>query len=540
MKKLRFILILAVLTSLFSCFDLDLLDPDKIDTENIELKPNMIFPVLTAEVTMKDLLDGNTGEGTNIETLEDGSILMKYIQKDIANFNSSEVLNFPRENEPINSVISIPDEVKILGTVLVPNDGIQLGTANATVLVETGNDDVILSELIADFNILVHMSSQPFSYTLTVHFNNEGVADQVFSIGRNQELNKTISFNRIKFSKEFKNKIRISTSIKIINDGRAVNLSTLSTLNLNYKLNNFVFNKVYGDFGNTQISIPSGVFDVDIEGINELEGSLKFRDPKLSIILTHKDMGAPFNIDLNLISEKTGETPQNINKGLESILLARGSVIEGRQEIESLSYTTENSNIKSFFDLFPMDRVKYNGVITLNNGNPVNIDTKPNFITKDASLKVDLEMEMPMNFTIQNLIYQKIIEDVDLGIDEDEKEKILEAKLHIKATNGWPLSVSIDKISFQDALGVELSSIKTADLIGLSPKDASGAATTIIQKPILIGKDVIQTLDKIKQIVLRIKINTPEGGAELNNRDKLSFVMAIEASLDLSRSSDNQ
>jgi len=535
MKRWRIIALLVIMTSMLSCFDADLIDPDKIDTENIDLKPKMIFPVITADVTMEDVLTGNTGDETEIVSDADGYISLMYTQENIGEFFASEILEFPTSNPPITESIVIPEEVKLLGSMAVPSKGVKLDSIEAIVTIDPGKEDVVFSELSANFDIAIDVSPQPFKYELRMEFENEGIDAQTYTVNRNEELSKVINFSTIKFDTDDaakRNAIIMKSKVTVLNDGVDVDFGALTNLGLNFTMENFVFNSVKGDFGNMEIDFPADSFDLGVEGADVINGSIKFNNPKLSLILTNNNLGMPFSVDLNLEAKKADKSI-SIKKGDQPILHANGADAIDEEKVETLSYTRDNSNIVDFLGMFPMDSITYEGKLTLNPKSAVNIETNPNFLTKDATLKVDMKMELPLDFTTTDLKYEEKFEDVDLNIDEETKDKILAAKLKIKAANGWPLGVSIERISFQDEAGVEISSIIGGDIISLDQK-----LTDEVQ-PIEMGEDVINSLDKVKNIVLSIVIETPETGAKLNNNDKLSITLAIEASLDLFSSDNN-
>jgi len=94
MRNLWKLMILIVCsTSLFSCFDEDMLDPD---TESIEVKPEMIFPVAKVELTLGDLLKDNIGDNQSITT-ENGIFVLKQTQEKIAEYSVADIITYDQD-----------------------------------------------------------------------------------------------------------------------------------------------------------------------------------------------------------------------------------------------------------------------------------------------------------------------------------------------------------------------------------------------------------------------------------------------------------
>lgn len=544
--------LIVCMTCLFSCYDEDMLDPD---TDSIEVTPEVIFPVGKLELTLGDLLEDNLGEDQDIDVdPTTGVYFLKHVQENIAEFKIEDVLEFPTETIPVSYTIPIDGFLgSFSGNANTIPGSIDLSfpAINKELTIETGKTGVILKTLDCDFVFDLGLGVLPFDYNISVVFegNSSMNIDQNVNHGDTAPTfrfpGSNISFNTTDSAK--RNKLIMTATITILRGDYYVDFSSIASgIPLNFSMKEFVFKKAEGDFGNLTVDFDPDSFDIDMGELDDLSGKFGFTDPIIKMILHNRNMGFKFELDLDLEAVNDDGSKVSIKKpSADRFIVDQLSAPSSSIVTQCISYTKDNSNIVSFMDAFPLKRVEYSGSFNLNPSEggdhyPDLTKGEYNFITSDASLNFDVEIKIPFKFNPKDVSYKYSIEDVDLGIDEEMKEKIISAGLIFKAKNGWPVGINFDNMIFKDVNNVELARME-GNVLKAPKVDSNGNAigneTSHIAKTVF-SNDVIDILDKVKNIELLIKLDVDSSatnGVSFTEAAKLNLVIGIEAKLDLSQ-----
>jgi|GEM_PF-2380311 len=559
MRNLWKLMILIVCsTSLFSCFDEDMLDPD---TESIEVKPEMIFPVAKVELTLGDLLKDNIGDDQSITT-ENGIFVLKQTQEKIAEYSVADIITYDQDITiaPINLVVKsgLPNI-----SVPIPDEGLLLGSVEANLALDANEQDVIIQKLRASFKMDLGISPQIFPYKIELIFEKiDGKID-------NTSLNKEVIVSRgsacpvidftdseINFLTDdiaLKNNLKIKAKITITNDGSDVNLGGFSGFTLNFSLIDFAFSYIQGDFGNIEINIDEDSFDVDMGDLDGLSGKFGFTDPELKLILHNRNMGYNFGLNLNLTAISNDDSEVSINKDPNFKFEVLGPIAEisssEPMHVNELVYNKDNSEIVDFINTFPFKQIKYSGKFTLNPDKEgrkyPNLTDEFNFLSSDAYMSFDAEIKIPLKFRAEEGIsYSYNIEDADLGIGQNDREKIVSAKLLFKSINGWPVGLKFENIIFKDENNIELARMDGAILDVPTVDDdgnvVNGGTVDLVETE--LSNEVIDILDKVKNVELLIRLDAGKksdesdapNGITFTENAKLNLVIGVQAKLDLS------
>lgn len=220
-----------------------------------------------------------------------------------------------------------------------------------------------------------------------------------------------------------------------------------------------------GHFGQLEVDIPDGEFDIEIEQFDNFIDGLWFTDPEIRLH-TYNQMGVSFGFDIDFEGEREGII-RDLN--LTNLNITQAPSI-GQQTDETLTVDNNSANLSEFFESFP-NTIGYSGKATLN---PLNASTE-NFISVDTRLYGDLEIDIPMDFKVENLIYDYLIEDVEILNEDDE---FSEVKLKFTCENMFPLDAEIildlldENMQEIDSLNLPLLESGTVDVNGTvtSPK----------------------------------------------------------------------
>lgn len=552
--------LMALSISLFSCFDADLIDPDKLDSDNIIWKPNMITPVMNVDVTLGDVLAGAVKDQTVVE--EDGRYVIQYDEKDITTVQLKNILNFPISTPPVSATkINLPPVLLALNSFNALTGGVkgellEIGKANATLLINTGNNSTLkLEKLLANFFLNLNISPLGFKYKIELEL---GHAD--LKVYKEQTVEKFGTIQPIKFDKNDvltfdknnRNELAVEITLSLVREDYSVNLSNLTPISIDFTLGNFTLEKAIGDFGNMSVYIPSGKFEVDMGDLNDVSG-FKFTKPYIKLLIENHNIGIGMNLDFNFIAKKDGMEDISLKNGYtpkfnlygpdkvqdpgafkpSEILFDEGDVPE-----------KPNTNIVPFMNSFPFKEVAYNGTLSLIphlNSAGHNIS---GFVCTDGEIRLSARLVIPMEFSTDKdgLTYTQHLKDQSLGVDEDMKKRMKLAKFIFKAKNGWPIGVEFKNIIFKDKKNIELARIN-GKLLTSPAVNPDGTVDPLkddseyITHEILLSDEVISILDKVKNIdlVMNLKVGGKNGtAAKFTSSERLNLIMGIQAKLDLS------
>lgn len=536
---------LLVVISLSSCYDKDLFDSDKL-SESIEWEPNCIIPVGYAKYEIWDLLDKHDPDA-DIQNI-DNVITILHKEEDIFRFNADDIIDIPSSQSSQNIGIRIPDSFEYNGSVVPKDfiDGIDI-SSDFTLQEESGEvpftfvgSGITLHKLVADFSLKLNDASVPFDYKVEIEFPNLIFSGSPYKVIYNGSRNNpnSVDYNLPNAEINFisGNKIRYNVKVTILAQNN-VSFKGLDNIDLYLTLEDIVFHRAEGDFGNMLIDLGNGEFNMEVDLWDELDGDVEFADPKIKLKIHNKNVGIPFAIDAHFIgsSNTAGKTPVDLNEGPESILKFQGvTKLSESHFVEYGEYNKGNSNIVELFALPPDNKIQYSGSVGLNPDGPGS-----NFISEDAEIILDAEVEVPLNLKTQGLTFRDTIRDIDLDIDSDDTEKIIKACIVMSYKSEIPMDIEFEKINFLDASMNTLSSLSDI-LIVESPRvdeDGNVVKEIVSISRIELSRETIDELDQTDHIEIIAKASTTDSGVKsvkIPADAIIDFNIAFEVKLNLS------
>lgn len=283
-------------------------------------------------------------------------------------------------------------------------------------------------------------------------------------------------------------------------DGERQKFSTATIL-----FYNLGFDYVEGYFG-------SEIFDIsgDFVSIGVLDtwrsGGLAFEDPKVNVFVENT-FGFPVRSIFNTMQvvTTTGEMLDMESTVIDNnVDFAYPTLSEiGQVKTTEFSFTKDNSNIVELFKE-KVRRVTYD----IDAGaNPDMDESITGFVNVDSYFLVSVDVELPLNGSVNNLVLQDTI-DVDLEIDDLDNANSAEFKNVI--TNDFPADITIQGY-FYTSNGTLLDSLfgerllmpgATVDANNIS---IGGEEVVVFED---FDSDRLQTIKKTKKMLLNVKINT--------------------------------
>ncbi|NBV05390.1 MAG: hypothetical protein EBS08_06995, partial [Cytophagia bacterium] len=120
-----------------------------------------------------------------------------------------------------------------------------------------------------------------------------------------------------------------------------ISIDQNDSIEFTYALNNLKFNYVKGYFGQKDISSSPTAVDLDLTTLKDLGGTFFLANPELKLKIQNS-IGAPLNLDLNLIGRKAGLSPVSLNSPNRAI---PHPTVLGTTATGQISYNRNNSSL---------------------------------------------------------------------------------------------------------------------------------------------------------------------------------------------------
>jgi hypothetical protein len=470
------ILLLIVFVSIFSsCYKRDF---DKLKLANAS--PGFLYPLIDAELTMKDIIDPSKKQ-LNITEDVDGFYTFIYYQDLI--------------EKPITDLLQIEDistaqSVSLTGTEVsaLPGSATVTHTFSKSLSLDVTNGEELKQ-------ITVKSGSLPFSISSTFRHNVQVSVTFPYIKKNNIPLTKTINLNYSgTVPMVSSNSIDLAGYIIDCSEGNTkVNtISYTGTVMVTYISGNSInttqkvdfttgimdveYSYIEGYIGQYVLNIPQDSVAIDIFD-NAFLGSIFFTDPKVRTIIT-SSVGAPSTVKLNKLVTKSNITGTTDITGTiinTDIPINYPSISQvGQEETTTIQLDKTNSNVQTVFNPAP-NKVIYQMSAVVNPAGPT-----ANFVTDNSKIKIRGEVEIPMEGKISQLILKDSINGMtfpDLVIS-GKQVVITGATFNLSMQNGFPMNTNVQMYFIDDTNVIVDSLFESPHLIMSAAVDAMGKVTT--------------------------------------------------------------
>jgi hypothetical protein len=270
---------------------------------------------------------------------------------------------------------------------------------------------------------------------------------------------------------------------------------------------------VEGYFGNQVLSY--GPDTVKFNFLKQLiGGTLDLQDIKLGISMENS-IGADIKAtitNLKSINSSTGNTvalqhpiinmPLNIDRAVNN---GYNSNPQYTPVTKNYPFTNAVTNLAAFVSNLP-DMVEYNVDLKVN---PLgNISGSKDFLYRDASIKINVDLDMPLTFKMGGLTLADTI-DYDINAKEEDVDRYQGGNFKLFAANGFPLDARV-QLYLIDENGMVTDSLFSNSLIAAAPVDANfkaiGQQNTVIN--FAVSTDKADKLVNTKKVVVKAVFDT--------------------------------
>lgn len=257
-----------------------------------------------------------------------------------------------------------------------------------------------------------------------------------------------------------------------------------------------------GYFGDRVQAAPPGDFDFNINGIDEFAGGFYLTDPNLKLI-TRSTVGLPLEISTEFIGENSDLNRVSLDNDPFEIT---ASPSPGVVANSVLNVNPNNSQITEFLANIPQ-KIYYTGSVQIN---PQGQPTTPNFISNTSNVVVDFEVDVPMEFRLEDMRLDELVEDI--GSDLENLDNVDELTVFFRSENRLPFDLNLS-VSFIAANGDSIDGFQLP-LLAAAPVDGNGrvSSASIQEIPVVFDESLINSFLLTQDLRFVASANTTNNG----------------------------
>lgn len=473
------------------------IDFDKFN--EISLQPELAVPLMRGTLTLSDLVANDS----TFTVDPDNGVRIITVQDSLFGFSAVEFVQIPDQDPvPLPMVNGDP-----------PLDfDIGLGTLAGAEL-----ESAVYQEGQLKYGIQIPAAAGN-DVQVEFTFKNATLGGQtfssVFTLPANlTEMNDSLDISglNIDFSNAGQGVNFLGLRAEILDDG---GLAASVPVILTIQFTGVKVSEAVGFFGQRQVSIPDGSFDLDLEALENFASGFVLTDPKITL-RAESSMGVDFTIIPNFTGINTLNDIVPLNPDSAEV---KGPTTPGASITSDIIIDRNNSNIVNFLASLPQE-IFYSGGAALNpNKDPL---TTTNFVDANSFVNMGLEIDLPLRFSADNM---RLEDTIEAGIASGEIE-IDTLVLYIKTINGFPFDMNVN-LTFLDSLTGDSIGNINLDLLQAATVDANGRVITKNEPPTIVRsltKSEIDALNRTDKIRIRGSLNAPGQNNPNNSPDVKMF-----------------
>ena len=512
---------LLLLIILFSCNK-----GEQIDLSTLQTYHNVAIPLISAEIDVEDMLQGDTGN--LISTGNNGELFLAYVTP-TTTINAGEIVDIPDQSFSV-SVNPAPSTLPVFtGSVSFQDTNVNAfsfpnGEELTSIVFSQGiltinivNDlshEVVLSITIPS---LVDDLGNSYNDNLVANANNSAVTQANLS---NYTFDLTKGFNGY-------NDMVVYLDVTINGSGSPINVS--DNLSFSFSMDNLEFEAIYGDLKYQQFDLGSVPLEIDIFKNSEnaidflltnpeikhtIQNSFGFKANMGMQQMYYEDLQGVFLADILYDSSASG----NLQAAPFYFPTIQQPIVEGDSVTSILAMNASNSSIDQLINATPKQIIS-NPVVVVNADSTI---THNNFVLNSSEISVSTEITLPLEGYAGGWRMGDTIP-FDFKVDElyTSETEISQAVIKFVTTNGWPLEVTFT-LKLLDSAYNELSSIADSTVVIQSGNlDANGRveSSTVTITELACDEGCVDNLNETKHVILLVTAGT----ADFNNQQSVKI-----------------
>ena len=297
--------------------------------------------------------------------------------------------------------------------------------------------------------------------------------------------------------------------------GQAVDFNVAQLLHFRYQLANLKFQYARGYLGKQEYVFDEDTIDVGLDDLfSRIKGTFSLTNPQVRLLYTN-GFGIPNEITTNVTGKTKSGDEQALNAPPMRLLYPADRTeppVKG-----DLAFTRDNTDIVPLIDLHP-SYIIYGGKAVIN---PDGFQGWDNFVTDQSSILLSLEVEVPLEFRMQDLQLQDTIDNpfyeennsdtTDLNLRDFDY-----IRLRLQADNGFPVGMSFRIYIYEKETNTVVDSILFGQIIKAAPVDDGGRVTGVTSsvQSVEINNTQINELMDTPDLIVAGVFNSSDGGTK--------------------------
>ena len=482
-------------------------------------EPDVAIPLVNSSMTLNNILTlSNINNNFSIDA--DNFITLVY-RGNLLSVRADEALKIP--DQPIDSNFTFPsaltpgfDALPAQDTFLLPNAlqgdfAFNAGPNGAYIDSMSLKTCLFALNLISGFQhqLLVNISI-PGARKNGIPFSTEVIIPAAGGSPITRSANFSLAGYRINLNQNgVPNRLKINFGLKIIKTNTTIQPGQ-DNLGIVMSLSNISFKNLFGSIGQQSLSPNIDTIPITLFNNSLMGGSIAFQNATLGINISNA-FGLPIEGEFQQIEgynpiSSTPVTPL-LSPVLNNSLPINIPTQIGQTATSSLSIGSSNSNINQVLANLPRFLIYK---INAQSNPPPPATQMQNFIEDSSRFKVDLDINIPLEGTLKNLIFQDTI-----NFKFKEVEELQSLALKLSLTNGFPIESKV-QVYFADSLGSLVDSLLEDNVVLASALVGSnGRVTAPTEKNTEINypAEKISRLGRVRKIYVKATTSTLDNGS---------------------------
>jgi hypothetical protein len=483
-------------------------------------EPDVAIPLVNSSMTLKNILKLSSANN-NFSIGADNFVTLVY-RGNLFSLRADEALRIP--DQPLNSTFTFPSGALAAFNALNLQDTFSVNPPFTTVFdFNSGSPDSFIDSMTIKNCLFAINLVSSFQHQLSVTISIPDARKNGIPFTQQVEvppagastITRSVNFNLADYKIRLNqtgtpNKLKMVFSFKFIKTNS--NISTgHNSMNMVMSLSNIGFKNLFGSIGQKLLSpdtdtIPITLFNNSLSG-----GGISLVNASLGINISNA-FGLPIRASFEKLQgyNPVSFTPIiNVVSPLFNNPLPIATPTQlGQSATTSLLLNNSNSNIQNVLSNLP--RFLIYKINALSNPPPPAVSMQ-NFIEDSSRFKVDVDINIPLEGRLNNLIFQDTI---PFKFQEVEELQSLGLKVFFK--NGFPIETKV-QVYFADTMGFVIDSLLKDNVVLASALvGANGRVTTSTEKytEVLYPEEKILRLKRVRKIYVKGATTTFQGGSK--------------------------
>jgi hypothetical protein len=305
-------------------------------------------------------------------------------------------------------------------------------------------------------------------------------------------------------------------SIKLSSNGNKIDFNSTDNIHIDIQMLNPVFDYVKGYFGQKAEQFDPDSLNLELDKVlKNTSDKFHISNPIIRVIYSNS-FGIPIKVKFNAEGKNKTNT---INLDRDTVTISSPNSLTVRDVASSFSVDKTNSHLADLISL-PPSIISFSGSAIMNPLGRSSTSERNNYIFGDSRFYSALEIELPLEFWINNLQFSDTVDNFlkikdSQNNDSFKPEDFDSLRLKISVNNGFPMGVSLQLMLYDSVSpGHVLRTINASDILKPASVGNDGRVTagTESSTSIEFSKDFFNSIENSNKIIFVFTLKTSGNG----------------------------